>query len=77
MIKIQILGPGCTRCKTLYEKAEAAARELGIAYEMEKVTDINVIMGYRVMSTPAMVVNGELKVSGRVPSPAELKEMLS
>jgi len=77
MIRIEILGPGCTRCKTLYERAETAAKELGIAYEIEKVTDLNVIMGYRVMSTPAMVVNGELKVSGRVPAPAELKEMLS
>lgn len=77
MVRIQILGPGCARCHTLYEKAEAAAKELGIAYEIEKITDMNVILGHRVMSTPAMVVNGELKVSGRVPSPAELKEMLS
>lgn len=77
MIRIEILGPGCAKCKTLYEHAEQAARELGIEFTIEKVTDINRIVGYRVMTTPAMVVDGQVKVSGRVPSAAALKELLA
>jgi small redox-active disulfide protein 2 len=75
--RIEILGPGCANCKTLYERAESAARDLGLDYEIEKIADMDVILGYRVMSTPALVVNGRVKVSGRVPSVAQLKEMLS
>ena len=77
MTRIQVLGPGCTRCKVLYEHAEQAAKELGLDYEIEKITDITAIMGYGVMSTPALVVNGELKFSGRVPSAEQLKGILS
>ena len=74
---IEILGPGCSNCKTLYERTETAARELGLEYEIEKVTDRNVITGYGVMLTPALAVDGQVKVSGRVPSIAQLKEILS
>ena len=77
MTKIQVLGPGCAKCKVLYEHADQAARELGLDYEIEKVTDIDAIMGYGVLSTPALVVNGTLKVSGRVPTAEHLKEFLS
>ena len=77
MTRIQVLGPGCTRCKVLYEHAEQAAKELGLDYEIEKITDITAIMGHGVMSTPALVVNGELKFSGRVPSAEQLKGILS
>jgi len=77
MKKIQILGTGCSKCKKLAESAEAAAKELGLEYEIEKVTDITAIMGFGVMMTPALAVNGEVKVSGRVPSVAELKKMLA
>ena len=77
MKQIEVLGPGCSRCKVLYEHAEAAARELGIEYEIKKVTDVGVLVGYGVMATPALVVNGELKLWGRVPSAKELKEILS
>ena len=77
MKKIQILGPGCPKCKKLAEIAETAARELGIDYEMEKVTDINSIMGFGVMITPALVVDGHVKVSGKVPEMEEIKKMLS
>ena len=77
MKKIQILGPGCPKCRKLAENAETAAREIGIDFEMEKVTDINSIMGFGVMITPALAVNGQVKVSGKVPDVAEIKKMLS
>ena len=77
MRKLQILGMGCPKCKKLAENAEAAARELGIDCELEKVTDIEEIMKFGVMMTPALAVDGEVKVSGKVPDPDEIKEMLS
>jgi small redox-active disulfide protein 2 len=77
MTKIQVLGPGCAKCKVLYEHADQAARELGLDYEIEKVTDISMIMGYGVMTTPALVVDGEIKLAGRVPSAEQLKAVLS
>ena len=77
MTKIQVLGPGCAKCKVLYEHADQAARELGLDYEIEKVTDISTIMGYGVMTTPALVVNGEIKLAGRVPSAEQFKAVLS
>jgi len=76
MKKIQILGTGCPKCKKLAENAEAAAKELNIEYEVEKVTDINKMMKFGVMMTPALVVDGEVKVVGKVPSPDEIKQML-
>jgi small redox-active disulfide protein 2 len=76
MKKIQILGTGCAKCQKLTENAEAAAKELGIAYELEKVTDIQRIMAFRVMMTPALVVDGVVKVAGKVPSPQEIKPLL-
>ena len=77
MTRIQVLGPGCARCKVLYEHADQAARELGLDYEIEKVTDIGSIIGHGVMATPGLVVNGELKLAGRVPSVEQLKAILS
>ena len=76
MKKIQILGTGCPKCKKLAENAEAAAKELDIEHEIEKVTDINEMMKFGVMMTPALVVDGEVKVVGKVPSPDEIKQML-
>jgi len=76
MKKLQVLGTGCPKCKKLAEVAERAAKELGIEYELIKVTDINDIMDFGVMATPALAVNGELKVSGKVPSLEALKEMI-
>ncbi len=75
MKKIQILGTGCPKCKKLTENAEAAAKELGIEFEIEKVTGINEIMKFGVMVTPALAVNGEVKVVGKVLSPGEIKEL--
>lgn len=77
MRKIRILGTGCPRCKKLTENAEAAAKELGIEYEIEKIADINEIIKMGVVVTPALAVDGEVKVVGKVPSTDEIKQMLS
>jgi len=77
MKKIQILGTGCPKCKKLTENAETAAKELGIEYSIEKVTDINDIMSFGVMITPALVIDGEVKVAGKVASLEDIKAMLS
>ena len=76
MEKIQILGTGCPKCNKLAENADAAAKALGIEYEIEKVTDLNEIMNFSVMITPALVIGGEVKVSGKVPTVDEIKDML-
>lgn len=77
MKKIQILGTGCPKCKKLAENAEAAAKDLGIEYEIEKVTDINEIMNFSVMMTPALAVDGDVKVAGRVLSVEDIKAILA
>lgn len=76
MIKIQILGIGCPKCKTLTAHAEQAAKELGIEYQIEKVQDINEIVSFGVMSTPALAVDGQVRVAGKIPSVEEIKAML-
>jgi small redox-active disulfide protein 2 len=76
MRKIQILGTGCPKCKKLTEHAEAAARELGWNFEIIKVTDMDEILSFGVMMTPALVVDGEVKLTGRVPSVEELKKIM-
>jgi len=77
MKKIQILGMGCAKCNKLYAAAEAAAKELGISYEMEKIDDINRIAEMGVMMTPALAVNGEVKFAGRIPGADDLKKIIS
>ncbi|MEN6576358.1 MAG: thioredoxin family protein [Phycisphaerales bacterium] len=77
MKKLYILGTGCPKCKKLAENTEAAAKALGIDYDMVKVTDINEIMKFGVMMTPALAVDGQVKVVGKVPSPDEIKKMLA
>jgi small redox-active disulfide protein 2 len=76
MKKIQILGTGCPKCKKLAETAEAAVKELGIEYQIEKVTNINEIMKFSVMMTPALAVDGQVKVVGKVPSAEQIKQFL-
>jgi len=76
MKRIQVLGPGCPKCARLAEAVEAAAKAAGVEYTLEKVTDINQITGFGVMMTPALVVDGEVKVVGKVPSPDEIQAML-
>ncbi len=75
-MKIQILGTGCPKCKKLAELAKNAAKELGLEYELEKVTDINEIMNFGVMATPGLAVNGKVLLAGKMPSPEHLKELL-
>ncbi len=76
MKKLQILGTGCPKCKKLAENAEAAAKAMGIQYTIEKVTDISAIMQFGVMMTPALVVDGVVKVVGKVPDAEAIKAML-
>ena len=76
MKKIQILGTGCPKCNALMQNAEAAAKELGIENKIEKVTDINEIMKFGVMMTPALAIDGQVKVVGKVPSPEQIKQLL-
>jgi small redox-active disulfide protein 2 len=75
-MKIQILGTGCAKCKKLTENAVAAAKELGISAEIEKVTDIQEIMKAGVMSTPALAVDGSVKSAGKLLSVAEIKAII-
>ncbi len=77
MKTLQILGTGCVKCKKLAENTETAAKELGIEYEVEKVTDINAIMGFGVMMTPALAVDGQVKLVGKVPEASEIKKLSS
>jgi len=74
---LQILGPGCAKCTKLTENAKAAVAEIGMSAQVEKVTDINVITGFGVMMTPALVIDGEVKVVGKVPSVEEIKKLLT
>lgn len=76
MKEIKVLGPGCTKCRQLKEQTEKAVKELGLDCQVEKVTDIQQITSYGVMMTPALVVNGQVKVTGKVPSLDDLKKML-
>ena len=76
-MKIQILGTGCPKCVKLAEHARTAAEQLGVAYELVKVTDIKDIMECGVMSTPALAVDGEVKVAGKVPVVEEIVALIS
>ena len=77
MKKLQILGTGCAKCEKLAQNTESAAKESGLEYELEKVTDIMEIMKFGVMMTPALAVDGEVKVVGKVPSSDEIKNLLT
>ena len=77
MVRIQVLGPGCWKCRKLAENAEAAAKALGMEYTIEKVGRLEEIAKLGVMFTPALVVDGVVKVSGKVPSPEEIKKFLA
>ncbi|HAN03714.1 MAG TPA: thioredoxin family protein [Elusimicrobia bacterium] len=76
MKTIQIFGGGCAKCGILYQHAEAAAKELGMEYRMEKVSDYEKIAEAGIMATPALAVDGKLMLEGRVPTIAALKELL-
>lgn len=76
-INIKVLGTGCPKCNSLEKLTRKAVKESGIDAEIEKVEDIMKIMEYGIMKTPALVINGEVKISGRLPSEKELKEFLT
>ena len=76
MKKIQILGTGCAKCQKLADNAKQAAENLGFEYDMEKVTDINQIMAFGVMTTPGLVVDGKVLFAGKVPNPAAIEKLI-
>ncbi|MBT3377164.1 MAG: thioredoxin family protein [Lentisphaerae bacterium] len=75
-MKIQVLGTGCPKCSKLAENAATAAAEAGLDVELVKVSELNDILAFGVMMTPALAVDGEVKVVGKVPSVADIKAML-
>jgi small redox-active disulfide protein 2 len=75
-MKIQILGSGCAKCRALTAVAEQAAKDLGLEYEVEKITDLTRFADFGVMFTPALAVDGAVKLSGKVPSLDEAKKLL-
>ena len=75
-MKIQILGTGCPKCRQLAEVAENAALEMGVKYELVKVTDLNEIMSFGVMLTPALAVDGKVLSSGKVPSKSDIINLI-
>ena len=75
-MKIQVLGTGCAKCKTLTANAEKAVQELGSDATVEKVEDVREIMKLGVMSTPALVVDGKVMTAGKVPTPDQIKKLL-
>jgi len=76
-MRIQVLGPGCTNCKQLHKNAMAAVAEANVKADVEKVEDIAEIMKYGIMATPALVIDGVVKTSGKVPSVAEIKKLIA
>jgi len=74
---IQVLGTGCKRCKTLHEIVTKAVQETHVDAQIEKVEDIQKIMAFEILMTPALAINGEVKAAGRVPNVEEIKRMIS
>jgi small redox-active disulfide protein 2 len=77
MKKIQVLGTGCPKCRQLAENAEIAATKLGIEFELEKITDITDIVNCGLMTTPGLIIDGEIKSAGKLPAPEEIMKMLA
>lgn len=76
-MEVKVLGPGCCKCKTAYNVVEKVIKENNLDVTLTKVDDIMEMMSYNILSTPAIVVNGEVKIKGRVPSENEIKELLA
>jgi small redox-active disulfide protein 2 len=76
MRRVQVLGPGCAKCEKLKHNAEEAVKQSGVEATVEKITDINVITGFGVMMTPALAIDGEVKLVGKVASPGEIQKLL-
>lgn len=75
-MKIQILGTGCSKCKTLAANVEKAVKELGLEVQIEKVTGIQDILEFQILMMPGLVIDGQVKAAGRVPSTDEMKQLL-
>lgn len=75
-MEIKVLGPGCARCKTAYSVVEKVIKENNVNASLTKVDDIMEMMQYNIMSTPAIVVDGVVRIKGKVPTEAEVKEVL-
>jgi small redox-active disulfide protein 2 len=73
---IQVLGTGCAKCKTLYETVKMAVQETGVDAEIEKVEDIERIMAFEILMTPGLVIDGEVKTAGRLPSLDEIRKLI-
>lgn len=73
----QVMGPGCAKCNQVADNAEAAAKELGLEYEIVKISDFNEMMKFGVMMTPALAIDGDVKAVGKVLSVEEIKSMLT
>ncbi|MFO7997308.1 MAG: thioredoxin family protein [Dehalococcoidia bacterium] len=76
-MNIKILGPGCARCQQLEKTTKEVAKELGIDAEIEEVKDMNKIMEYPILTTPGLLINGELVCAGRVPNKAEITQLIA
>lgn len=75
-MEVKVLGPGCAKCKTTYNVVEKVIKENNLDATLTKVDDIMEMMNYNILSTPAVVVDGEVKIKGRVPNENEVKELL-
>ena len=75
-MKIEILGSGCPNCETLYAHTQSALAQKGLTAEVVKVNDMATILGYGVMKTPGLVIDGKVRISGRVPTVAEIAALL-
>lgn len=76
-IQIKVLGSGCKNCMTLEANVKEAVQQMGLEAEIEKVTDYSAIMAHGIMRTPGLIVNGEIKSFGRVPTPDEIKRFIA
>jgi len=77
MMIFQVMGPGCAKCNKVAENAAAAADELGVEYEIVKISDFNEMMKFGVMMTPALAIDGTVKAVGKVPTIKEIKAMIA
>ena len=75
-MEIKVLGPGCSRCKATYRVVEKVVRELGLDVQLSKVEDVVEMMRYPILTTPTVVVDGEVRIKGHVPSEEEVKQLL-
>lgn len=76
-MRIQVLGPGCAKCKELTRRTEIAVQHLGLQVAVEKVSEIDEMMKFGILMTPALAIDGNVKVAGRVPTEAEIQKILT